>query len=237
MKYAIIAAGKGSRLRSEGIKEPKPLIKMGNETLIERLINIFIKNEATEIIIIVNEDTPYTVKTVKEIAANKIVPIQIIKQSTPSSMHSFYAISSLLEKEPFIMTTIDTVFKEDDFSNYVKSFKEELLKGTKALMGVTDSIDDEKPLYINTDKYYNITGFYDQNDTNMSLISAGVYGLTPETLKTLDKCIKTGQSRMRNFQRAIVNSKMKIKAFVFNKVIDIDHKDDIIKAKHLIGVK
>ena len=135
MKYAIIAAGKGSRLRSEGIKEPKPLIKMGNETLIERLINIFIKNEATEIIIIVNEDTPYTVKTVKEIAANKIVPIQIIKQSTPSSMHSFYAISSLLEKEPFIMTTIDTVFKEDDFSNYVKSFKEELLKGTKALMG------------------------------------------------------------------------------------------------------
>ena len=41
MKFAIIAAGEGSRLAAEGIQEPKPLVKVGGECLIDRLIRIF----------------------------------------------------------------------------------------------------------------------------------------------------------------------------------------------------
>ena len=41
MKYAIIAAGEGSRLREEGIKVPKPMVNLRGEMLIERLIRIF----------------------------------------------------------------------------------------------------------------------------------------------------------------------------------------------------
>lgn len=41
MHYAIIAAGQGSRLRNEGIDTPKPLVRLGGVTLLERLIGIF----------------------------------------------------------------------------------------------------------------------------------------------------------------------------------------------------
>ena len=34
MKYAIIAAGEGSRLAREGIWEPKPLVEVGGERLL-----------------------------------------------------------------------------------------------------------------------------------------------------------------------------------------------------------
>ena len=38
MKYAIIAAGNGSRLAQEGITVPKPLVEINGERLIDRLV-------------------------------------------------------------------------------------------------------------------------------------------------------------------------------------------------------
>ena len=46
MKYAIIAAGEGSRLAAEGITVPKPLVEVNGEYLIDRLIRIFMQNDA-----------------------------------------------------------------------------------------------------------------------------------------------------------------------------------------------
>jgi len=46
MKYAIIAAGEGSRLAAEGVESPKPLVKIRHERLIDRLIRVFMDNDA-----------------------------------------------------------------------------------------------------------------------------------------------------------------------------------------------
>ena len=58
MKYAIIAAGEGSRLAAEGISEPKPLVQVAGECLIDRLIRIFMDNGADGIVVICNDRTP-----------------------------------------------------------------------------------------------------------------------------------------------------------------------------------
>ena len=54
MIYAILAAGDGSRLVQEGETRPKPLIRVGGETLIDRLLRVFMTNDATEIAVICN---------------------------------------------------------------------------------------------------------------------------------------------------------------------------------------
>ena len=59
MRYAIIAAGEGSRLASEGIDVPKPLVKIQGTPLIERLIEIFTRNGAESISIIINSRQPW----------------------------------------------------------------------------------------------------------------------------------------------------------------------------------
>lgn len=56
MDYAIIAAGEGSRLAQEGVKWPKPLVRLNGTTLIDRFINVFLRNNASSISIIVNEE-------------------------------------------------------------------------------------------------------------------------------------------------------------------------------------
>ena len=239
MKFAIIAAGDGSRLAQEGVTEPKPLVKVRGERLIDRLIRIFMGNNATEIIVICNEqmsDVASHLKMIQDDGLNgRHVPLRFVIKSTPSSMHSFYELCHFLRDEPFILTTVDTIFDESEFHDYVLSFQDKIAHGTDALMGVTDYIDDEKPLYVGVDNVMRINGYYDTPQADSHFISAGIYGLTASSLDILETCIKKGESRMRNFQRALVAAGLRIKAFPLTKVFDIDHIEDIRKADE--GVK
>ena len=239
MKFAIIAAGDGSRLAQEGITEPKPLVKVRGERLIDRLIRIFMGNNATEIVIICNEqmsDVASHLKMIQDEGLNgRHVPFRFVIKSTPSSMHSFYELRHFLRDDPFILTTVDTIFDESEFHDYVLSFQDKIAHGTDALMGVTDYIDDEKPLYVGVDNVMRINGYYDTPQADSRFISAGMYGLTASSLDILETCIEKGESRMRNFQRALVAADLRIEAFPLTKVFDIDHIEDIRKADE--GVK
>ena len=230
MKFAIIAAGEGSRLANEGVAKPKPLVELQGVPIIERLIRIFARNGASSINIIVNEQQPETVEYLKGIDAG--CPINIVVKSTPSSMHSMHALSDLLRGGKFCLTTVDTLFHEEDFARYIKALEEYDGDG---IMAVTDYIDDEKPLYIATDENMEITTFCDSPTDNTRFISGGIYGLSPKALDILDQCMAEGVHRMRNFQRKLVEHGMKLKAFNLGKIIDIDHADDIIKAEQFIA--
>ena len=121
MKFAIIAAGEGSRLANEGVEKPKPLVELQGVPIIERLIRIFERNGASSINIIVNEQQPETVEYLRSIKA--ACPINIVVKSTPSSMHSMHALSHLLRGEKFCLTTVDTLFHEEEFARYIKAFE------------------------------------------------------------------------------------------------------------------
>ena len=69
----------------------------------------------------------------------------------------------------------------------------------------------------------------------MKYISGGIYGLPPQALDILDKCISEGQERMRNFQRRLVQEGLRLKAHPFGKIIDIDHVEDIKKAESFLS--
>ena len=105
MKFAIIAAGDGSRLAQEGVTEPKPLVKVRGERLIDRLIRIFMGNNATEIVVICNEqmsDVASHLKMIQDKGLNGLpVPLRFVVKSTPSSMHSFYELRHFLREDPF----------------------------------------------------------------------------------------------------------------------------------------
>lgn len=234
MRYAIIAAGEGSRLASEGIKEPKPLVEVNGEKLIDRLIRIFMDNDAEEIVVICNDKTTLVSQHLTRIQEDGLrgrrIPLRFVVKSTPSSMHSLFEISRYLEGKPFCLTTVDTIFQEKEFHNYIMAFEDAMeTYAADGLMAVTDYVDDEKPLYISTDGRLRITGFHDE-DHDCKYISGGIYGLAPKALDTLDRCIKRGESRMRNFQRSLIADGMKLEAFPFSKILDIDHKGDITKA-------
>ena len=232
MKFAIIAAGEGSRLAQEGVSLPKPLVSIGGEPMIERLVRIFNANGAEEVVIIINTLHPQTEAHLRHrISEGWGSNVRLVVKSTPSSMHSFHELSDYLQDAPFCLTTVDTIFREDDFSAYIRAFQHSEADG---MMAVTDFVDDEKPLWVGTDKEMNITGFHDtcEDDT---FISGGIYCLKPHTLSTLHRCMSEGQSRMRNFQRALVADGWQLCAYRLGKILDVDHVGDIEKAEAFLA--
>ena len=143
MKYAIIAAGEGSRLAAEGIEEPKPLVKVNGKPLIDRLIKIFMDDGAEEIVVICNDITTLVSRHLLGIQQDGLkgrpVPLRFVVKTTPSSMHSFWEISKYLGDGPFVLTTVDTIFREDEFGAYVSELQGLTDTGeSDGLMGVTD---------------------------------------------------------------------------------------------------
>ena len=80
-----------------------------------------------------------------------------------------------------------------------------------------------------------IRTFRDEAYDGAKYISGGIYSLTDASWRVLEHCIATGVSRMRNFQRALVDSGLKLKAYSIDKIIDVDHAGDIEVAERFIS--
>lgn len=234
MKFAIISAGEGSRLAQEGVQLPKPLVQLNGMAMIDRLIHIFAKNGAEQVVVIINNEVAQTKEHLALLKKVSEVPLEVIVKTTPSSMHSFYELSTYLKDDKFCLTTVDTIFREEEFSRLIEAFKASDKDG---LMAVTDYIDDEKPLYISTDEELNITGFHDARTPDCRYISGGIYCLTPKSIDTLQRCMENGMSRMRNFQRQLVADGLHLGAYPFSKILDVDHASDIEKAEAFLNGK
>lgn len=235
MNFGIIAAGEGSRLVSEGVSRPKPLVEIDGEPMIGRLAHIFERLGAERISVIVNSQMTEVYDYLQAILAPSLkTPVEIVVRTTPSSMHSFYELGSLLRgKGRFVLTTVDTIFRESDFSRYVEAFAS-APSDVDGMMAVTRHVDDEKPLYVETDADNNIVAFLDEYREGVKFISGGIYGLDTRAIDVLDTCLEQGVSRMRNYQRALVADGLRLKAYDMGNILDVDHAGDIVKAEKFI---
>lgn len=233
MNYAIIAAGEGSRLHSEGIATPKPLVSINGEPLLQRLVHIFCRNGADSIAIAVSRRMPAVADFVRrQLMPDCGIDMHLVECDTPSSMHSFAALAPALPPGKFILTTVDTVFAETAFERYVNAFEADTVHD--GMMAVTTLIDDEKPLYVAVDEHMDITAFDDRPTPASKYISGGIYGLqAPAAIDVLQACLAAGQSRMRNYQRALLHSGLRLKAYDMGTIFDVDHAPDIAKAEAL----
>lgn len=233
MNYAIIAAGEGSRLAQEGVAKPKPLVDICGEPMIGRLINLFCRCNAESISIIVNEQMTEVREYIESLSLD--IPLNLVVKTTPSSMHSFFELSRVIPKGRFCLTTVDTIFREQDFRPYIEAMEAD--ERYDGMMAVTDYIDDEKPLYVQTDDDLNITAFRDERYDGAKYISGGIYALNEKAVDVLADCMERGVARMRNFQRALVDAGLRLKAYPMGKILDVDHAGDIEKAENFINSK
>lgn len=229
MNYAIIAAGEGSRLSEEGIKVPKPLVEINGNPLIKRLLDVFERSGANKISIIINESITEVKDYIESLNYNFQLGIKV--KSTPSSMHSLSEMKDLIGNEAFCLCTVDTVFKESEFRLFIEFAEKQIDKD--AVMALTSFVDDEKPLFIKTNKD-KIIAFADVK-TDSQYVSGGIYYFKPIIWKVLDKSVASGNQRMRNFQRDLLKAELNIGFYEFSKIIDVDHANDIKTAESFIN--
>lgn len=223
MEFAILAAGEGSRLQAEGVNTPKPLVTLHGVPMIERLIRLFARNGAHHVHVVINKQSD----TLKDYLENTDfgIPVYTYRQDTPSSLHS---LQVLTEENPSwescIVTTVDTVFSEADFTRYCQGFIDD--KDADAYMGITSFVDDESPLFLTMDEDKRIHAFTDEKLDDSTHVSGGIYGLRRRAIETVAASVAKGESRMRNYQRNLLTEQLIVKGHPFQKVVDVDHVKD-----------
>ena len=202
--------------------------------MIGRLIDIFMSCNPESLTVIVNEQMTEVADYLRSLRLP--VPLRPVVKSTPSSMHSFYEVSRALPADAasgkFCLTTVDTIFRQPDFTSYISAFEAD--SEADGYMAVTPFIDDEKPLYVATGTDMRITGFLDAPADGVKYVSGGIYGLTAPAIKVLDDCMARGVARMRNYQRALVEAGLRLRAYPIEKIVDVDHASDIPGAEAFI---
>ena len=105
------------------------------------------------------------------------------------------------------------------------------------MMAITPFIDDEKPLYVETDADMRIVAFRDEAWEGVKYVSGGIYGLSDAAVDVLGRCVEQGVSRMRNYQRALVADGLDIRGYEIPKIVDVDHSADIATAEEFLASK
>jgi len=230
MNYAIIAAGAGERLKSEGFDSPKPLVRVNGVPLIERLLKICIANGAASISCIINEEA----EELHEYLNNFNFPVKfnLIVKTTLSSLHSLNELGRFLKGSPFMLMTTDSVFTEDEFRNYLLYIN--ACNNYDGVLAVTKFIDDEKPLYAEVDKNGRIVSFADAGK-NFDTVTGGIYYFKKDIFDVAREVIESKIFRLRNLLKKLAAGGYNKGAFELNKIIDVDHVSDVKKAEDLLN--
>lgn len=84
MKFAIISAGEGSRLAQEGVQLPKPLVQLNGMAMIDRLIHIFAKNGAEEVVVIINNEVALTKEHLSKLEKHRKCLCGLLSRQRPA---------------------------------------------------------------------------------------------------------------------------------------------------------
>ncbi len=263
MKAGIIAAGWGERL---GQKVPKALTPVGNKKLIDYALDGLEKAGATSVTCIVNESAravpEYVAQSGRKLAMDWII------QTTPSSMHSFLIVLERLASpsappvplprgeggrggDPgealFFITTVDSICPPGAYQNFAEACQ--LFPGSDVCLGLTNHIDDEKPLRVamrgeagtgimpariqdNPDAFEIVA--MTNKGFDSAHVTAGFYGVSPRILKEKEKALSSGFSALRQYLGYLLKYGYRFYGVPLPPVVDVDRPQDIQAAERII---
>lgn len=184
LPVVIMAGGLGTRLKPITNIFPKPLIPLGEKTMIEHIMDNFIKAGCNKFYLSVNYKAEI-IKSYFDLADKKQYNIEYFQEDTPlGSGGSLYLIKDKI-KTPFFVSNCDILIKQEyeDIYEYHKQKKNDItlvvaLKNYPIPYGIVELTEDgsfegliEKPDYI----YKINTGFYLLEPQLLNLIPEGQF--------------------------------------------------------------
>ncbi len=228
MKAAIIAAGTGERLKQGGVTIPKPMIPIGGETLIARMIRAASHVRATSVDCIVNGLDSTVADYLR--SSSWPIPVELIVKTTSGSMESLFTLAPLLQSEPFLLFTVDTVF---DFKALERFWSGARQRNGGGVLAVTDFVDDEKPLWAKLDGSLRILAL-GEDARPSPYVTAGFYYFSPDIFSMIDAARAKGLNALREFLGLLLEKGFTFFGFPVSKTVDVDTPGDIQKARRYL---
>jgi NDP-sugar pyrophosphorylase family protein len=226
VKAAIIAAGRGDRLRAAGIAEPKPLVAVAGKPLIDHVLDAVAAAEILDVTCLFNEDDDAVARHCRE--TRRDVRLRIVRRTTPSSMESLFTLAPHLAGERFLLLTVDAVFGP----RLLPAF---LARATDAdvVLAVHRFVDDEKPLRVAADATGRVKALGAAAETS-PFITAGLYVLEPRVFAEVEAARAAKLDALRQFFSHLLGRGYAFRAVEVEKTVDVDRPEDIAAAEAFV---
>jgi CTP:molybdopterin cytidylyltransferase MocA len=212
---AIIAAGRGERLRDAVDDLPKPLVELGGETMLVRQARMLHEAGAESVVALVNSETAGL------IAARGVTTAPWMKlrvRDTPSSMESLFTLGEYLRGGAhFLLATVDAIVDAAELRRFAGRALE-LTGGATArfdgALAVVRWRGDQRPLFaeVGPDGW----------------LPAAIFDFAPRArAERLDA--------MRQLLAMAVGSGMRLAAIELRATIDVDESADLAAARAMVA--
>ena len=235
-KAGIIAAGDGERLRTSEASL-KPLVTVGGEALVDRVLGSVGEIHPAEVVVIVNERSTAIREHVSR--RSRPFPLRWIVETTASSMHSFLRVVESLADDgdagPFLVSTVDTVAAPGEYLRFARSCA---ALEADITLAVTRGWDDEKPLLVEVDAAGRVTAIGEairQQALHAApgrvFATAGYYAVRASVLREADQARADRLGALRSFLAQLVEREHTVAAVPVAPAIDVDRPADVAAAE------
>lgn len=219
---AILAAGDGNRLRTDGWPMHKPLVPVAGVPLIGHVLGNFVAAGIRRIAIIFNSREEDCARWARSTFPD--LDLRVMLKSTWSSLESFREVSALLEAGPALFSTVDAWCARSDFLAFAR---EASGLASETVLAVTQLVEDERPLWVRLDERGRVGEI---GGASGDAVTAGIYAF-PERVRKLTAPPEL--PRLRDFLAWLVEDGEPVRAVSIEKVVDVDRGIDVELAERL----
>jgi NDP-sugar pyrophosphorylase family protein len=229
---AILAAGRGQRLRPASGAIPKPLIELGGQPLLLRQIDLLIKTGASPIHVIVNSETR---RLMHQRELRLPDGVEVIVGDTGNSMESLLRLGEHIAPGFFLLMTVDAILYAPDFGNFVTNATKITTNPRLRLdgaLGVVKWRGDANPLFAEITDDGVITAL---GQRQAPMVTAGVYLFSTAIFDHAAEARTRGLNAMRRFLGMLLEKGARFAALEVPLAIDVDEAADLRAAHEMLA--
>jgi choline kinase len=252
LQGAIIAAGRGERLRAHGEDIPKAVVRIGGETLLTRQARAMMRAGAREVVAIVNSETANIIARDKIELPDKL---RLMVRDTANSMESLLALGELLAPGIFLLATVDAIVTDAELAKFIEKARAVITKrevgGFDGVLAVVKWRGDKKPLFAKIAADQEIVALGDEevsprrtpigdgaeHSRGSEMVTAGVYLLPTTIFAFADNARLAQLSALRRFLSMLIDHGIRLGAIELADVIDVDEAADLAAARVAVEVR
>jgi choline kinase len=228
---AILAAGRGERLRAASGGVPKPLVEIEGETLLSRQARSIAAAGAHPVHAIVNSETA---AMIRERDLKMPTELEICVRDTPNSMESLLTLGERIAPGRFLVTTVDAVVAPTEFQRFVAYALHVTdpcgMQPLDGALGVVQWRGDRHPLFAEMAPDGTISAL---GERECAMVTAGIYLFSTGIFALATAAREAGLNAMRRYLALLIDNGMKLAACTLDGVIDVDEAGDLYAARAL----
>jgi NDP-sugar pyrophosphorylase family protein len=230
---AVLAAGRGQRLRTVSGVVPKPLVHLCGQPLLLRQIDLLTKIGASPIHVIINSETH---GLMHQGGLSMPDTVELLVCDTANSMESLLLLGEHIAPGFFVLITVDAVLYASDMQTFVTNATKIATTPQLRLDGVLGVVKwrgDADPLFAQIAQQDGLITAFGKRQSPM--VTAGVYLFSTEIFVHVDEARLRGLDAMRRFFAMLLEKGRRLGALELPRAIDVDDATDLRAAHEMLA--